>query len=78
MGTLVAAVVGTAVIVTGTACSGSVVHTYRSFQSALDRGASCAELFDQRERFSGPETLAKVDRDLERIGCTSPTATRTD
>ena len=60
------------------ACSGSLVHNYRTFQSALDRGASCSELFDQRSRFDDPDTLAKVDRDLDRIGCTSPAATRTD
>ena len=57
-------------------CSGSIVHNYRTFQSALDRGASCSELFDQRSRFDDATTLAKIDRDLDRIGCTSPDATR--
>ncbi|MGE3685615.1 MAG: hypothetical protein AB7J47_04560 [Acidimicrobiia bacterium] len=61
-----------------TACSGSIVHNYRTFQSALDRGASCSELFDQRARFDDEDTLAKIDRDLDRIGCTSRDATRTD
>ena len=61
-----------------TGCSGSIVHNYRTFQSALDRGASCSELFDQRSRFHETETLAKIDRDLDRIGCTSPDATRSD
>jgi hypothetical protein len=61
-----------------TGCAGSVVHNYRTFQSALDRGASCSELFDQRARFDDHETIAKIDRDLDRIGCTSPDATRTD
>jgi hypothetical protein len=74
-----AAVIGIAAVTTITAaCSGSIVHNYRTFQSALDRGASCAELFDQRERFSDADTLAKVDADLARVGCTSPDATRTD
>ena len=59
-------------------CSGNLVHNYRTFQSALDRGASCSELFDQRSRFDDQDTLAKIDRDLDRIGCTSPDATRTD
>ena len=59
-------------------CSASLRHNYRSFQSALARGASCSELFDQRERFSGPETLSKVDDDLAEIGCTSRGATRND
>ena len=53
-------------------------HNYRTFQSALDRGASCQELFDQRSRFDNADTLAKIDRDLARIGCTSPDATRSD
>lgn len=60
------------------ACTGSHFTTYKSFTSALDKGASCAELFDQRERFHNVDTLAKVDRDLARIGCTSPDAVRTD
>ena len=59
-------------------CSGSVVHNYRTFQSALDRGASCSELYDQRSRYDDEDTLAKIDRDLDRIGCTSPDATRND
>ena len=59
-------------------CSGSISHSYRTFQSALDRGASCQELFDQRARFDDTDTLAKIDGDLARIGCTSPDATRSD
>lgn len=67
-----------ATVVSAAACSGSIVHSYRSFSSAVDRGASCSELFDQRTRFHNAETLAKVDADLKRIGCTSPEAKRTD
>ena len=67
-----------ATLLVTTACSGSLVHNYRRFQSALDRGASCSELFDQRERFHNDDTLAKIDRDLARIGCTSRDATRID
>lgn len=70
-----------AIVIAGfvaSACTGSVVHTYGTFQSALDRGASCKELFDQRARFHNDDTLAKIDRDLNRIGCTSPEAPRTD
>ena len=73
-----AAAVAAIALLTATACSGSVVHNYRTFQSALDRGASCSELFDQRSRFDDTDTLAKVDRDLDRIGCTSPDARRND
>ena len=64
----------TAVAVLATSgCSGSFHHSYRTFQSALDRGASCSELYDQRSRFENDETLAKIDHDLQSIGCTSPT-----
>ena len=54
------------------------VAWYRSFKSALDRGATCAELFDQREHFDDEGTLAKVDRDLAEIGCTSRDSVRDD
>ena len=76
----IAAVAGIAAValLATTGCSGSVVHNYRTFQSALDRGASCSELYDQRSRFDDEDTLAKMDRDLDRIGCTSPDATRND
>ena len=73
----IASVAGIALLAT-TGCSGSVVHNYRTFQSALNRGASCSELFDQRSRFDDEDTLAKIDRDLDDIGCTSPDATRSD
>jgi hypothetical protein len=70
--------IATVAILTATGCSGNVVHNYRTFQSALDRGASCSELHDQRARFDDEDTLTKIDRDLDRIGCTSPEATRND
>ena len=66
------------VVMISASCAGSVVHNYRTFQSALDRGASCSELFDQRARFDDEDTLAKIDRDLGEIGCTSKDATRSD
>ena len=61
-----------------TACPGNVHHTYKGFQSAVDRGASCGELIDQRARFTDAEELTKIDADLARIGCTSRDAERTD
>lgn len=61
-----------------TACPGNVHHTYKGFQSAVDRGASCGELIDQRARFTDTEELRKIDAELARIGCTSRDATRTD
>ena len=72
---VLAGVALTAGLVT-TACPGNVHHTYRTFQSAVDRGASCAELFDQRSLFDGAEDLARIDADLARIGCTSRDAVR--
>ena len=74
---LAACAAGAALLVAA-ACSGNLVHTYRTFSSALDRGASCAELLDQRALFDNPATLAKIDADLQRIGCTSRASTRTD
>ena len=59
-----------------TACSGDVHHTHKTFRGAVERGASCSELFDQRARFDNRETLVKIDRDLAEIGCTSPGAKR--
>ena len=75
----IATVAVMAAVVLGTAsCSGSISHNYRSFQSALDRGASCRELFDQRGRFKNEDTLAKIGRDLAAIGCHTAESTRTD
>jgi hypothetical protein len=59
-----------------TACPGNLHHTYSGFRSALERGASCAELFDQRARFTDAGTLAKIDADLARVGCVSRDSTR--
>ncbi len=59
-----------------TACPGNLHHTYKTFQSAVDRGASCAELFDQRSLFSGADDLAKIDAELARIGCSSRDSVR--
>ena len=66
------------VTVAVSACTGSHFTTYKSFTSALNKGASCAELFDQREHLDDEDTLAKVDRDLAEIGCTSRDAVRDD
>ena len=67
-----------AVALATTACPGNLHHTYRTFQGAVDKGASCAELFDQRERFTDAGDLARIDADLARIGCVSRDALRTD
>ena len=67
-----------AVALATAACPGNIRHSYSSFSSALHRGASCAELFDQRSRFHGAEDLAKIDADLARIGCANRDSVRTD
>jgi hypothetical protein len=67
-----------AVALTTAACPGNIRHSYSGFTSALDKGASCAELFDQRSRFKGAEDLAKIDADLARIGCANRDSVRTD
>ena len=67
-----------AVALATAACPGNISHSYRSFTSARERGASCAELFDQRSRFTGAEDLAKIDADLARIGCVTRESDRTD
>ena len=67
-----------AVALATTACPGNVHHTYKGFRSAVDKGASCAELFDQRARFTGSEDLARIDADLARIGCVTRDSARTD
>ena len=75
---LLLAGIGACITLTASACTGSHFTTYESFTSALNKGASCAELFDQREHFDDVSTLTKVDRDLARVGCTSRDAVRTD
>jgi hypothetical protein len=60
------------------ACPGNIRHSYPGFSSALERGASCSELFDQRSRFTGAEDLTRIDADLARIGCVTRESTRTD
>ena len=67
-----------AVALATAACPGNIRHSYSGFTSALDKGASCAELFDQRGRFTGAQDLAKIDADLARIGCVTRESARTD
>lgn len=60
------------------ACVGSGVDTIDEFRSAVEAGASCAELFDQRAGFSDADDLATIDDELGRIGCETAESTRTD
>ena len=67
-----------AVALATAACPGNITHSYKGFTSALEKGASCAELLDQRSRFTGAQDLARIDADLARIGCVTRESTRTD
>ena len=67
-----------AVALVTAACPGNISHSYKGLTSALEKGAPCAELFDQRERFTGAEDLAKIDADLDRIGCVTRESVRND
>lgn len=67
-----------AVALVTAACPGNLRHSYDGFASAVDKGASCAELFDQRSRFTDTGTLSRIDADLARIGCVSRESVRTD
>lgn len=57
-----------ALALTLSACVSSGVDNYQEFRSALERGASCAELLDQRDGLSGADR-DKATADLEEKGC---------
>ena len=59
-------------------CVGSGGDTIDDFMSAVDSGADCEELFDQRENFDEQADLERIDSELDRIGCDSPESERTD
>lgn len=59
-------------------CSMATRREAKQFQSALDSGATCKDLFDERARLHDEGIMAKVDRDLARIGCASPESKRND
>lgn len=69
--------VALAAILATTACPSNLHQTYDGFTGAVKKGAACSDLYDMRGRFSEPETLAKVDADLARIGCFSGDSVRT-
>lgn len=50
------------------ACVSAGVDTYEEFRSALERGASCGELIDQRDGLSGVDRR-QATQDLEDEGC---------
>ena len=62
----------------GVSCVTSGGDSIEDFMSAVDSGADCEELFDQRENFDESADLERIDSELERIGCESPESERTD
>jgi hypothetical protein len=70
--------VAVAAIFATTACPSNIYSTYKGFQGAVEKGSSCADLFDMRNRFDDADDRSKADADLARIGCASPGSARTD
>jgi hypothetical protein len=71
------AALGAAGVLLG-ACVGTGVDTYEDFQSSIEGGASCKELFSQRENFDRARDLERIDADLERLGCDDRNSERND
>ena len=60
-------------------CVGTGIDSYQDFRSAVDSGATCAQLIDMRPNFDDrPAVQDKVDADLQELGCTEPDAKRAD
>jgi hypothetical protein len=74
-----ATVAGFLLALTATSCVSSGVDSYEDFSSAVDSGATCAQLIDMRSNFDDrPRLQEKIDSDLEEIGCKSTSSERTD
>lgn len=68
-----------AVMALAVGCVSTGIDSYKDFRSAVDSGATCAQLIDMRTNFNDrPKVQDKVDADLEEIGCTNADAERTD
>lgn len=59
------------------ACVGVGVSTIEQFEAAVEGGATCAELYDQRSGFDNTD-LARIDDLLHTIGCDGPESERND
>ena len=77
-GLAVAGAAAFAVLAIGGACVDSGVDSYDEFRSALEKGASCSELFDQRAKLGGKVDRDWIDRDLREIGCDDRDSDRND
>jgi len=60
------------------ACVGTGVDSYDEFESAIEGGASCSQLFDMRKNFDADKDLERIDADLDRLGCDEPSSERND
>jgi hypothetical protein len=69
---------GVAIALPLAGCVQTGIHSYADFRSALDSGATCAELLDQRNTFSRDRVLERIDRDLNEIGCENAESKRSD
>ena len=67
-----------AIVLGAAACPSSVHQTYKGFESAVDKNATCADLVDMRNRFSDPDDVSRADAELARIGCVTRDSVRTD
>ena len=72
---VMAGITAAAVLLVG--CSFGV-HNYEQFRGAVDAGAPCSELYDIKSGFDRASDRARIQRDLDEIGCDSPDSTRTD
>jgi hypothetical protein len=52
------------------------VKTYEEFRSAVDSGATCAQLWDIEENFVGTADEERVLSDLTELGCDAPWSLR--
>ncbi len=59
-------------------CVSTGVHNYEQFRGAVDAGAKCSELYDIKSGFERAEDRARLQRDLDEIGCESRNSARTD
>ena len=75
---IVIAALALATATTTVGCARTGVRDFDGFKSAVDKDAPCSELFALRDRLKKDGDIERANALLKRVGCTSPTATRTD
>lgn len=58
--------------------AGCTTQAPRGFDTAMREGASCAELFEIRNRETNEQTIERLNVRLRNVGCYSSTSRRTD